>query len=477
MMQLTSIQQRFILHWGEMGTRWGINRTVAQIHALLYLAPRPLHAEDIADTLSLARSNVSTSLKELQGWRLVRLVHVLDDKRDHFESLHDVWEMFRIIADERKRREIDPTRAMLHQLLTAPEAGLDPLTKGRLEALVGVVCGGKRLATVGAGPFPPFGRESAQAARSRGVIFFARVFLLIPKLHKMNINLINSAHGKFRELPPEPTWFVADWRRMLFVHFHLPPAVLAPHVPHALDLHEGRAWVSLVFFRLEGLRPPGSGALGRALFRPISDHAFLNVRTYVRAEAGPGIHFLAEWIPNRLSAWFGPRTYGLPYRLGSFDCDLSGDSGGVGRIAVHDPALGQNLSIAFPTQAAPLAVARPGTTASFLLERYTAYTWRKPVRRFFQVSHPPWHYHAADWLRTDTALIAAAFPWFRAAEFHSAHLSPGVGGVRMSRPRRLAEFQAGRRVAAERSQGPGVRDQPGASISYAFSQPKLRLLD
>jgi len=137
MMQLTSIQQRFILHWGEMGTRWGINRTVAQIHALLYLAPRPLHAEDIADTLSLARSNVSTSLRELQGWRLVRLVHVLDDKRDHFESLHDVWEMFRIIADERKRREIDPTRAMLHQLLTAPEAGLDPLTKDRLEALDG----------------------------------------------------------------------------------------------------------------------------------------------------------------------------------------------------------------------------------------------------------------------------------------------------------------------------------------------------
>jgi DNA-binding transcriptional regulator GbsR (MarR family) len=137
MKKLNSIQQRFILHWGEMGTRWGINRTVAQIHALLYLAPAPLNAEDIAGTLGLARSNVSTSLRELQGWRLVRLVHVLDDKRDHFESPHDVWEMFRIIADERKRREIDPTREMLHQLLAASEAELDPHTKTRLAALAG----------------------------------------------------------------------------------------------------------------------------------------------------------------------------------------------------------------------------------------------------------------------------------------------------------------------------------------------------
>jgi uncharacterized protein YqjF (DUF2071 family) len=260
--------------------------------------------------------------------------------------------------------------------------------------------------------------------------------------------MIGSTDAGFGANPPEPAWFIADWRRMVFVHFSLRPQLLAPHVPHPLDLHDGRAWVSLVFFRLEGLRPPGSGPLGRALFRPISDHAFLNVRTYVRAEAGPGIHFLAEWIPNRLSAWFGPRTYGLPYRLGSFDCDLSGDSGGVGRIAVHDAALGQDLSIAFPTQPAPLVVASPGTTASFLLERYTAYTWRKPVRRFFQVSHPPWRYHAADWLRADTALIAAAFPWFGAAEFHSAHMSPGVGGVRMSRPCRLPETHAGRLLSA-----------------------------
>src|SRR5581483_2615411 len=116
-MQLSPVQQKFILHWGEMGTRWGINRTVAQIHALLYISSKPLNAEDIAETLNVARSNVSTSLKELQSWRIVKLVHVLGDKRDHFESMHDVWEMFRVVLDERKRREIDPTVAMLEECI------------------------------------------------------------------------------------------------------------------------------------------------------------------------------------------------------------------------------------------------------------------------------------------------------------------------------------------------------------------------
>lgn len=116
-MTLTPVAQKFILHWGEMGARWGINRTVAQIHALLYLSPKPLHAEEIAQTLSVARSNVSSSLRELQGWGIVRVTHQLGDRRDHFESMKDVWEMFRIIVEERKRREIDPTIEMLRTCL------------------------------------------------------------------------------------------------------------------------------------------------------------------------------------------------------------------------------------------------------------------------------------------------------------------------------------------------------------------------
>src|SRR5437764_282160 len=137
MKHLAPIQQKFILHWGEMGTRWGINRTVAQIHALLYVSENPLNAEQIAETLNVARSNVSTSLKELQGWGIVKLVHVLGDKRDHFESMKDPWEMFRVVLDERKRREIDPTLEMLCECLAEAERekGSDPHTGERLRAM------------------------------------------------------------------------------------------------------------------------------------------------------------------------------------------------------------------------------------------------------------------------------------------------------------------------------------------------------
>ena len=135
-MTLTPVQQKFVLHWGEMGTRWGISRTVAQIHALLYIAPKALNAEEIAETLSVARSNVSTSLKELQGWGIVKLVHVLGDKRDHFESIKDVWGMFRMVLEERKRREIDPTLALLEECMSeTTKEKTDKYTEERLREL------------------------------------------------------------------------------------------------------------------------------------------------------------------------------------------------------------------------------------------------------------------------------------------------------------------------------------------------------
>jgi len=114
-MKLTDTTRKFILHWGEMGTRWGINRSVAQIHALLYVSPAPLTAEEIADTLDIARSNVSGSLRELQGWNLVRTTHLLGDRRDHFETQKDVWTMVRVILEGRKRRELDPSVQMLRE--------------------------------------------------------------------------------------------------------------------------------------------------------------------------------------------------------------------------------------------------------------------------------------------------------------------------------------------------------------------------
>ena len=122
-MTLTPIAERFILHWGEMGSRWGVNRTVAQIHALLFLLGRPVPADEITDTLGVARSNVSNSLRELQSWKLARVVPVKDDRRDHFETSTDVWELFKLIVEGRRQREIDPTLAMLRDSLASPGIG------------------------------------------------------------------------------------------------------------------------------------------------------------------------------------------------------------------------------------------------------------------------------------------------------------------------------------------------------------------
>ncbi len=114
-MNLTPAQHDFILHWGEMSTRWGINRSMAQIHALLFLSAEPLHAEQIAEHLSLARSNVSTSLRELQAWGVIRVTHRFGDRRDYFQAVTDVWQLFLTILEQRKRREIDPTLDMLRR--------------------------------------------------------------------------------------------------------------------------------------------------------------------------------------------------------------------------------------------------------------------------------------------------------------------------------------------------------------------------
>jgi DNA-binding transcriptional regulator GbsR (MarR family) len=137
-MKLTPTMERFVLHWGEMGTRWGVNRSVAQIHALLYLATKPLDAETIAETLGIARSNVSTGLRELMAWDLVRVVHVLGDRRDHFEAETDNWRILLSIAEGRKRREIDPTLSTLRGFVLEADAdrATEPDVKARIEGLM-----------------------------------------------------------------------------------------------------------------------------------------------------------------------------------------------------------------------------------------------------------------------------------------------------------------------------------------------------
>ena len=127
-MKLNPVAQRFILHWGEMGSKWGVNRTVSQIHALLYLTGKPLPAEDIAETLEVARSNVSTSLKELQNWNLIQVMHMMGDRRDHFTTSGDVWELFRTVVRERKEREFDPTIGVLRECLSSADLSKEEAT-------------------------------------------------------------------------------------------------------------------------------------------------------------------------------------------------------------------------------------------------------------------------------------------------------------------------------------------------------------
>lgn len=135
---LSPAVERFILHWGDLGGQWGVSRSVAQIHALLYLSEKPLTAEDIADSLGIARSNVSTSIKELLGWRLIRRVPVMGDRRDHFEAEVDIWEMLTRIAQGRKEREIDPAAAALRACVAEADTDrqISPVALKRLHEML-----------------------------------------------------------------------------------------------------------------------------------------------------------------------------------------------------------------------------------------------------------------------------------------------------------------------------------------------------
>ncbi len=135
--KITPVMQRYILHWGEMGVKWGVNRTVAQIHALLYLSPDPLNADQICEVLSVARSGVSTSIKELLSWRLIAVEPRLGDRKDYFTVKGDTWDMLMTIVEERQKRELAPTQAMLHQCIEEMKNDPDtpPLVKRKIQSM------------------------------------------------------------------------------------------------------------------------------------------------------------------------------------------------------------------------------------------------------------------------------------------------------------------------------------------------------
>lgn len=220
--------------------------------------------------------------------------------------------------------------------------------------------------------------------------------------------------------------FIADWIDAVFLHFRIDPSDLQPAVPLELDCFDGDAFVSLVAFTQRNLRPTVGGRIAAWLATPLASHEFLNVRTYVRCGDGRGIFFLAEWIPNRLACLIGPRTYGLPYRLGRL-------SYRPGERCVSDGISNLRFQISHSTDEP--AFCRPGSLDHFLLERYTAFTHRRGVIRRFDVMHDPWPIRRASARLMETALLRRSGDWPSDARFALADTSSGVRDVSISAPR------------------------------------------
>jgi uncharacterized protein len=238
--------------------------------------------------------------------------------------------------------------------------------------------------------------------------------------------------------------FLADWERPVFLHFAVDPERLQPSVPFPLDLRNGEAWVTLVAFTMRGMRPAFGGRVSRWLVSPIATHPFLNVRTYVRVNGEPGIHFLTEWLPNRLATLLGPVVFGLPYRLGALDYRHDPDAGEPLRGRIEN--CGDGATLNYEAEIPPALELGPcprGSLDEFLLERYTAFVaWRGGLLGYFRVWHRPWPQVRVTAQVHDEGLLAhvcGAKHWATGMTCTLAHFSPGSGDVAMGRPHFLTQ--------------------------------------
>jgi uncharacterized protein YqjF (DUF2071 family) len=214
----------------------------------------------------------------------------------------------------------------------------------------------------------------------------------------------------------------AAWERLAFLHYEVDPDALQRSTPFRVDLHEGRAYVSLVAFTQRGLRPIRFGRLGAWAAAPVATHPFLNVRTYVVEGGEPGIQFLAEWIPNPFALLLGPLLYGLPYRRG--------------RLAYRHDAERRQVEGSVRALDAGARL-EPESLDAFLLERYAAFGLRRGRPTRFRVAHPPWRAVRVGARVRDEGLLAAAGPWAATARFAGAHYAPGLPDVLLGRPMAL----------------------------------------
>jgi uncharacterized protein len=228
--------------------------------------------------------------------------------------------------------------------------------------------------------------------------------------------------------------FRSDWLNVLMIHLEVDPDELTNHTPFEVDVFEGRAFVSLVAFKMQRFRPRGTGIIGSLAFAPATRHSFFNVRTYVRHQGEPGICFLTEWVPNPLSAFLGPRLFGLPYRLGKikYACGHI-DSVFHGRVQSFDQRLACTFQGQLKSSASP-CVAVKGSLDEFLFERYSAFTLCRGRRRFFRIWHEPWKLQEMQIELGERSLLAATGEWLLNSKLVGGHFSSGVRDVWMGQP-------------------------------------------
>ena len=261
----------------------------------------------------------------------------------------------------------------------------------------------------------------------------------------MNLNpptRSGAARVRMLSLPREPL-FIADWLNVVMIHLEVDAGALQKVTPFTLDLWEGRAFVTLVAFTLHGMHPRFGGRLAKLFFKPLATHHFLNVRTYVRHGGETGIHFLAEWLTNRLAVKLGPRVFGLPYRLGGIAYQ-NDPAGGELCGRVTDMRTGAALRYRAGSEtSAPqlLAPCAAGSLDEWLMERYTAFNCVGRRRRFFRVWHELWPQSQVELQLEDRSLLTREWPFLREAKLIGANYSPGVRGVWMGWPHAMSDVQ------------------------------------
>jgi uncharacterized protein YqjF (DUF2071 family) len=240
----------------------------------------------------------------------------------------------------------------------------------------------------------------------------------------------DSARERFLAAGRKPL-FLGNWERVLFIHYETDSETLQRQIPFELDIWEGSAFVSIVAFSMRRLRLAFGGKLVRRLLWPIANHEFLNVRTYVKHDSQPGIHFLAEWVNNPMSLVLGPGTYGLPYRYGRIAYKHLHErrclTGKVGDSFSYAATISPGTGFEF---------CQPGSLDEFLLERYSAFTHRRGTSRRFDIWHAPWPQCLVD-ARVADGLLSATGSWFEKARLVGANYSAGVQDIWMGAPRRI----------------------------------------